>query len=191
MLIVFPVVDVMFNDSIDRAWLLTWTTYGSWLPGDDRGFVSHVRDESGEKLIRRQVETAPLSSMPQLESYARSKLKTLPIRLDRRHAELLAKQFTETADYRGWVIFAIGIMTNHLHLVVGAVGDPEPEKILADFKSYGSRKLNAEIQGKANSIWWTKSGSKRKLPDEQAVLNAIRYIRDQEYPLYVWIADIL
>jgi hypothetical protein len=28
-----------------RAWLLTTTTYGSWLPGDRRGSVTSVRDE--------------------------------------------------------------------------------------------------------------------------------------------------
>jgi hypothetical protein len=29
---------------MDRYWLLTRTTYGTWLPGDVRGFVSRVRD---------------------------------------------------------------------------------------------------------------------------------------------------
>ena len=29
---------------MDRYWLLTWTTYGTWLPGDARGFVSNVAD---------------------------------------------------------------------------------------------------------------------------------------------------
>ena len=27
-------------NGIDRIWFLTWTTYGTWLPGDERGFVS-------------------------------------------------------------------------------------------------------------------------------------------------------
>jgi len=28
--------------AFDRHWLLTWTTYGTWLPGDARGFVSPI-----------------------------------------------------------------------------------------------------------------------------------------------------
>ena len=32
---------------MDRHWFLTWTTYGSWLPGDPRGFVSQLRDDYG------------------------------------------------------------------------------------------------------------------------------------------------
>jgi len=27
-----------------KAWLLTWTTYGTWLPGDERGFVGFIQD---------------------------------------------------------------------------------------------------------------------------------------------------
>ena len=29
---------------IDRNWFLTWTTYGTWLPGDPRGFVGSLRN---------------------------------------------------------------------------------------------------------------------------------------------------
>jgi len=33
-------------------------------------------------------------------------------------------------------------MPTHIHLVVGVSGDPPPEKIIGNFKSYGSRTLN-------------------------------------------------
>ncbi len=32
---------------MDRHWLVTSTTYGTWTPGDDSGFVSRVRDGDG------------------------------------------------------------------------------------------------------------------------------------------------
>jgi hypothetical protein len=32
---------------VDRVWMITWTTYGTRLPGDARGFVSNVRDGPG------------------------------------------------------------------------------------------------------------------------------------------------
>jgi hypothetical protein len=32
------------------AWLLTWTTHGTWLPGDVRGFVGYVREEGPADL---------------------------------------------------------------------------------------------------------------------------------------------
>jgi len=38
---------------MDRTWLLTWTCYGTWLPGAQQGFVSHVPDEHGRQRLRR------------------------------------------------------------------------------------------------------------------------------------------
>ena len=39
---------------MDRYWLLTSTTYGNWLPGDPRGFVSTIHDDSRAKVIHNQ-----------------------------------------------------------------------------------------------------------------------------------------
>src|SRR5690349_21194983 len=39
-----------WEDCMDRVWHLTWTTYGTWLPGDERGFVSNVRDGDGPEV---------------------------------------------------------------------------------------------------------------------------------------------
>ena len=68
-------------------------------------------------------------------------MKTAPIHLTRPHADILLAQFQETAAFREWLLLAVAIMTNHFHLVVGAEGDPDPERILGDFKSYDSRRL--------------------------------------------------
>jgi hypothetical protein len=35
--------------SFDHFWLLTWTTYGSWLPGDARGSVTAVKNAPGAR----------------------------------------------------------------------------------------------------------------------------------------------
>ncbi|HMS94209.1 MAG TPA: hypothetical protein PKA03_03120, partial [Tabrizicola sp.] len=66
-------------------------------------------------------------------------------------------------------------------------GDPEPDTLLRDFKSYGSRRLNRMFGDRER--WWTQSGSKRKLKDDAAVSSAVNYVRDQEYPLVVWLAE--
>ena len=33
------------------SWLSTWTTYGTWLPGDERGFVGNVVEEPANDAI--------------------------------------------------------------------------------------------------------------------------------------------
>jgi hypothetical protein len=52
---------------MDRFWLLTWTTYGSWLPGDRRGFVGKLRDETGRPIIHNEPGTPCDADMRPLE----------------------------------------------------------------------------------------------------------------------------
>ena len=57
--------------------------------------------------------------------------------------------------------------------------DPDPSALLRDFKSYASRRLNRNYGQLARQTWWSGQGSKRKLPDDEAVHAAIPYVRDQ------------
>jgi REP element-mobilizing transposase RayT len=128
--------------------------------------------------------------MPGLEKMARDKMAGPPVFLLAAHAEAILKQFMETAQYRGWELHAAAIMRNHIHIVVGVPGDPEPDIILRDLKSYGSRRLNRLFERPKSGTWWTASGSRRKLPHEHAVQAAVEYVRHQEYPLLIWIAPM-
>ena len=174
---------------MDRYWLLTWTTYATWLPGDDRGFVSNVRDGEGPEVRHNTLGTEPDAKQRGLQLSAMSTMKGPVVYLSAQHATAVLEQFQETARYRGWELVAVAIMANHVHLVVGVLGDPEPELLLRDFKSYASRRLNQRFERPASGTWWTESGSRRKLPDEGAVIAAVGYLRNQEYPLMVWIKD--
>jgi REP element-mobilizing transposase RayT len=174
---------------MDRCWLLTWTTYGTRLPGDARGFVSDLRDEHRNKYRMNQVGTAPIADIPGLRRFSEQSLKCPPIFLTRSHAELLLPQFRETTTHRGWTLYAVAILTNHIHIVVGVIGDPDPSDLLGDFKSYGSRPLNRRWKKPASGTWWTAGGSKRKAIDDSSVWGAIVYVRDQENPLLVWLND--
>ncbi len=173
----------------DRYWFLTWTTYGTWLPGDDRGFVSNIDRGDGKGHRLNIPGTEPASKIRGLEIMAREKMAGPPVYLNLEQATALLDQFRETANYRGWELIAIAIMRNHVHIVVGVPGDPEPETILGNLKSYGSRRLNREFGKRESDTWWTEGGSRRRLKTESNVLAAIAYVRDQEYPLVVWIAD--
>ncbi len=174
----------------DRYGFLTWTTYGTWLPGDQRGFVSDIKRDDGTTIRHNVPGTEYDANRPALEAHAASLQKSATVRLSEIQAVLLLNQFLETAEVRQWTLFAVAIMANHCHLVVGVPGDPDPEKLLGDFKSYGSRKLNRTGHTVPHDKRWTKSGSKRKLPDDQAVLNAIQYTIDQEFPLVVWVNNV-
>ena len=86
---------------MDRFWLLTWTTYGTWLPGDERGFVSNVRDGEGPEVKHNMPGTPYDAKQRGLAIAARKQLKEKPVWLTTEQAGPLALQFRETATFRG------------------------------------------------------------------------------------------
>ena len=175
-------------NGIDRIWFLTWTTYGTWLPGDERGFVSPKF--AGDTPERRNNEPGrPYDEgRRDLRRIAENKLAGDPVRLTRAQAGVVRRQVEETASYRGWQLLAGAIMANHVHLVVGVPGDPDPSALLGDFKSYASRALNLwdRRSVKPKPRWWTEQGSKRRITDWDNLETVLRYVREQAYALEVW-----
>ncbi len=174
---------------MDRCWLLTWTTYGTWLPGDARGFVGNVRDQNGAHATHNQPGAEYDRDRPHLQGHSRATQKLESVQLTREHAAVVCRQIRATAEFRNWKVFAVAVMANHVHVVVGVPGDPDPSTLLRDLKSYAARALNEAATPGERRRWWTKSGSTRKLPDETAVLAAIRYVQEQDWPLALWLRD--
>src|SRR5262249_48829249 len=157
--------------------------------GDERGFVSNVRDGEGPEIRHNVPGTEPDAKQRGLWLAAQAQVVGPAVYLSPNHAAEILGQFQETARYRGWELLAVAIMVNHVRLVVGVPGDLPPETLLRDLKSYASRKLNKRCERPASGTWWTESGSRRKLPTEEAVMAAVAYVGNQEYPLVVWVND--
>jgi REP element-mobilizing transposase RayT len=172
-----------------RTWLVTWTTYGTWLPGDCRGFVTHVRTQGGEQAIHNQYGTPCDADVPGLRAYARSVMRQEAVWLDASQASQVAEQLRETARFRGWVLLALAVMANHVHLVVEAPAGIAVGKLLGDFKAYATRRLDREFRTGRKRIWWTERGSTRLLPNADAVAGAVAYVRGQAAPLVVWVRE--
>jgi REP element-mobilizing transposase RayT len=179
-----------------RAWLLTNTTYGSHLPGDVRGSVTSVRDlRPNDVLTTVRIEhdipgEQCEEAMPGLHYAACAQMKGPAIYFDLEKANVVLAQFRETATFRGWVLRAVAIMPDHFHIVMQVHDDPDPRKLLADFKAYGSRVLNRKYGTPPSETWWTDKGSKRKLKNEEALAAAIHYVlKKQPNPLIVWSPD--
>jgi REP element-mobilizing transposase RayT len=172
--------------SIDRIWFLTWTTYGTWLPGDARGFVSPKFDGPIPERRNNEPGRSYDTGSRKLRRLAQSKLVGSPILLTCEQARVIRQQFEETAQHRGWRILAGAIMANHVHLVIGVAGDPDPKDLLRDFKSYASRALNGQFPRPESDTWWTERGSKRKVKGWENLETLLRYVREQPNALEVW-----
>jgi hypothetical protein len=70
--------------------------------------------------------------------------------------------------------------------VFGVKGDPDPSDMLRDWKSWASRALNL-LERKQH--WWVDGGSKRPIKSDEKWVGEVRYVRDQENPLVVWVSE--
>jgi len=172
---------------MDRYWFLTWRAYGTWLPGED-GFVGYYRPVEDRRVIDNMPGEPTAEPIPSLERYAKTVMQRQPVLLTVQQAKVILAQLQETAAYRGWIIDAVAVMSNHVHVVYGVPGDPDPSDMLRDWKSYSSRELN-RIGGKPQrGRWWADGGSKRPIKTDARRLAAICYVRDQIEPLLVWLS---
>src|SRR5262245_23937748 len=172
-----------------RHWLITSTTYGTWIPGDRRGFVSTVRDGEGPRLRHNEFGAPYDANMSGLQASAQLLMKGLPILLSSEQAAIVLAQFRETCAFREWELQAAAVMANHFHAVISAGENVRSEAILRDLESYASRVLSCRFAKPASDTWWTESGSRRPLPNELALENAIEYVRNQEYVLALYIPE--
>ena len=177
------------SNSVERYWFLTWTTYGSWLPGDKRGFVGSVRKAFGRIVNHCEYGTPPARPDQRIREASAKNLKRSPILLTLNQAQGLLEQFHETCGVRGWKLIAVAIMRTHVHVVLGVLGDPNPEKIRGDLKAWGSRRLTQTCGRPEGGAWWSEGGSNRKLADETAVETVLHYIRRQPNPLVIWTVE--
>ena len=173
-----------------RVWLLTNTTYATWLPGNPKGSVTSVRDRrEGDPASAARAEHAlpgtPYDGgIPGLARHAAAAAGE-PVFLTPDQAAAVAGQFRETAAYRGWAPLALAVMANHFHAVLRVEGDPDPHKLLYDLKAYGTRALNSGLGRRKR--WWATGGSVRKLSDGAAVAAGVNYVlRKQWRPLALW-----
>src|SRR3954453_13231446 len=94
----------------DTAYLLTFTTYGSWLHGDARG--SHDREAPGG--------TAWVPPSPELERRARALMKEPAMTLDAAQRESVDSSILRVCQERGYDALALNVRTSHVHAVVVA-----------------------------------------------------------------------
>ncbi|MBI2806806.1 MAG: transposase [Planctomycetes bacterium] len=141
------------------AYHITWTTYGTWLPGDARGWVK--KTEAGIHAGRES-----------LKASAERGIAQAAVTLSDAQRQTVEETIHRHCHIRGWEIHALNVRTNHVHVIVSA---PEvPEKVMGEFKAWCSRKLN-EMAG-VNQKWWTHHGSTKWINDGAYLENAIRYV---------------
>ena len=146
------------------GYFLTWVTYGTWLPGDARGWVEY---HQGWQLPDPILE---------LESHALMNEDACRLNEDQRHA--VEAQLAETCQHRGWSLHAANCRTNHVHVVVSAART-HPKKIRTDLKAWATRRLKAGFDATREN-WWAERGSTRYINSESDLASAVFYVLEAQ-----------
>jgi len=153
-----------------HGYLITWSTYGSFLHGDARGAVDRS-GEHGPGRPRQQPDTGR-------EHFERSELAGPAMVLDGPKREVVEQTIRAHAAYRAWSVLALHVRARHLHLVVRA--GEAPEKVMGECKAWCTRRLREAGLVTPEQKVWARHGSTRYLFHEEEVRGAVRYVLDEQ-----------
>jgi len=143
---------------------MTWRAYGSWLPGDERGWKKKGECEwqSPDLLFQEMAESAMSESA---------------FRLDRKDRSIVEATVQRHCSIRHWDLHAVDARTNHVHIVLTAPSY-KPETVRNQLKAWCTRKLKAIHPTRKN--FWAEGGSRRWLNTREDLDKAIKYVNDAQ-----------
>ena len=140
--------------------MLTWTTYGTWLQGDERGYVKDGRILAGSEglaLVNRQL---------QLQG---------EVCLSKAQRQAVREAILKEATVQGHNVYAISVQATHIHIVLGRTAEAI-EKVVAHYKTAGRLALKGiGCTGKV----WTRGYDKRFCFDQACLRRRIEYVQSQ------------
>lgn len=144
--------------------LITWTTYGTWLPGDKRGWRKR---KSGHQLAK-----------PLLEEWARRQMKGQAVLLKPHDREVVIKACQKHCDHRSWNLLAVDARSNHVHVVVEAI--ETAQKVRDQLKANCTRELRQQEIPLQVERTWTKGGDCQILDAQDDIEAAVLYVTEAQ-----------
>ncbi len=142
------------------GYMITWTTYGTWLQGDERGYVKNGRICPENKAL--------------MESNKQLQLQDA-VKLSKTQQQFVRKAIAEHARLQGQLIYALSVQSNHVHIVAEYIPLPI-SKVVAYYKN--AARLALKSTGH-NGKLWTRGYDKRFCFDEESLRRRIKYVNSQ------------
>jgi len=140
------------------GYMITWTTYGAWLQGNERGYVKKGKVFCGNAKLQK-------SNVIKLEGKA--------VRLDKKSCAIVREAILNEAEKLGQVIYSLAVCSSHVHLVAGGI-DETVGKVAGRYKRAATTALRAN--GFVEKVW-TKGYDKRYCFDEESLKSRIGYVQ--------------
>jgi REP element-mobilizing transposase RayT len=143
------------------GFMATWTTYGTWLQGDKKGYVK-------DAII--------LEANPELEKSNKELLKREQVKIPKRLREAVKNAILKESEDIRQKVYAITVCSNHIHIVVESIGKRCGYSV-GRFKKAATKELR---KYGFNDKVWTKGFDKRYCYDEQEIEKKIKYVQRHE-----------
>jgi REP element-mobilizing transposase RayT len=147
---------------------LIWTTYGTWLHGDERGWYEW--GVGGRETVD-----------PEREFAGRARMAGTVVTLADTQRHIVEDTIRRHCDIRGWTLHAVAVMTTHVHVVV--TSDRTTAETANQLKAWCSRKLS-DAAGLVNTVarkagrgrWFTEGVGRRVIETDEYLAEAINYV---------------
>ena len=146
------------------TYFITWTTYGSWLPGDARGW--------------RKWHAGNQEPQPSLEAWTRNRMSESPVLLSEHQRSKVETVCREHAEIRNWMLHAVKARSNHVHLAVTA--NQKPTVVRDQFKANSTRVLRQGDDAVPNEKVWTRGGDCEVVDGEDNLDRVVQYIMEAQ-----------
>ena len=167
--------------------------YGFWLPNDPRGSWSDMvrkwellRFGAATKTLERRTLDELTTAEKRQREQARRALKYPPVHFTDEQIQKIAAGFAMRVQRSNYTIWACAVLAEHTHLVI-ARHVFKVEKIAVQLKGAATRELKRlgihplaryKPKGKSMPHMWVENLWKVYLDSEQAIENAIHYVRE-------------
>ena len=146
---------------------ITFTTYGARMHGDERGSV---------KRGRKGISSHIISPDAVRSARARALMAGPAFELDDVQRATVSETIQQVCEFKGWILHAINVRTNHVHFLVSA--EAAPKTVMNACKAWATRRMRqAELISDDTRVW-TRHGSTRFVTTESSFRRVAEYIID-------------
>lgn len=153
------------HDDGPIAYFITWTVYGTFLQGDARGWRKRRK---GHQLAQ-----------PRLAQWHRDRLNHQVLLLNGDQRVAVEEEIGRLADFRGWHVWARTARTNHVHVIVTAIGYAG-KKVRDQIKANCTRVLRESWPVFRDRPVWTAGGDWQCVNTEEELEWLIQYVNEAQ-----------
>jgi REP element-mobilizing transposase RayT len=140
------------------GYMVTWTTYGTWLEGEKKGYVKKGQILEGNETLREK---------------SKRNQKDATVRLSKKQRSVVSEAILAGAARTGENVFAIAVLSNHVHIVVHYNGKPIGRTVSRLKKTAYYAMRECGFRGRL----WTRGYDRRYCFDEESLRARVDYVK--------------